>query len=104
MDELMSDPAQPFGGSQDVDNSQKPAAWNTKKFREEYEIARSRLSDQKFDITQYADPLMPRRQSSTQSPATSQTFSPETEKRLQGLIAKIKSSTQTHGSRNSSEA
>ncbi len=51
MDELMSDPAQPFAGSQDVDNSQKTAGWNTKKFREEYDTTRSRLADQKFDIS-----------------------------------------------------
>lgn len=47
---MMSDPAQPYGGSQDVETSQKPAAWNTNKFREEYDIAKSRLTDQKFDI------------------------------------------------------
>jgi len=52
MDEVMSDPAQPFAGSsQEQDNSQKTASWNTKKFREEYEAARARLADQKFDIS-----------------------------------------------------
>lgn len=40
----------------------------------------------------YADPLMPRRQSAAQGLATSQNFSPEAEKQLQGLIAEIKSS------------
>ncbi|KAH8910744.1 hypothetical protein BR93DRAFT_923460 [Coniochaeta sp. PMI_546] len=92
MDELMSDPAQPFAGTQDADNSQKTAGWNTKKFREEYDTARSRLTDQKFDITQYADPLIPQRSSAAQNPVTPQKFSPETEKRLQSLITKIKSS------------
>lgn len=46
----MSDPAQPFAANQDGDSSQKTAEWNTKKFREEYDMARARLVDQKFDI------------------------------------------------------
>lgn len=50
----MSDPAQPFAASQEVDNNgQKTAGWRTKKFREEYETAKSRLTDQKFDISKW---------------------------------------------------
>lgn len=55
MDELMSDPAQPFAGTQYADNTQKTAGWNTKKFREEYDTARSRLTDQKFDISKFLE-------------------------------------------------
>lgn len=52
MDELMSDPAQPFAASQEVDNNaQKTAGWSTKKFREEYETAKARLTDQNFNIS-----------------------------------------------------
>lgn len=47
-------------------------------------------------LAQYADPLMPRRPVTTQTPA-SHNFSPEMEKRLQGLIAKIKSSGRING-------
>lgn len=46
----MSDPAQPFAATLDGDTSQKMAEWNTKKFKEESELARARLVDQKFDI------------------------------------------------------
>jgi len=38
---------------------------------------------------------MPREPHAAQSPATSQTFSPEAEKRLQDLISQIKSSSGT---------
>jgi hypothetical protein len=58
MDEIMSDPAQPFAPSQDGDSSQKPAAWNTKKFREEFDIVKSRLADQNFDISKFCDVLL----------------------------------------------
>ena len=115
MDEVMSDPAQPFAGSQDQDNSQKTASWNTKKFREEFEAAKARLADQKFDIgecdhkpvvwwclrltsplsftlARYADPLMPREPHAVQS---SQSFSLEAEKRLQDLVSQIKGSNGT---------
>jgi hypothetical protein len=52
MDELMSDPAQPFAASQDADHSQKGSVWNTKKFREEYDAAKARLTDQNFDLSE----------------------------------------------------
>ncbi|KAB5580502.1 hypothetical protein GE09DRAFT_1212951 [Coniochaeta sp. 2T2.1] len=88
-DELMSDPAQPFPSSSQEQSSQKASAeLNSKKFREEYDIAKSRLADQKFDITKYADPLLPRGPSST----TTQKFTPEVERRLQELVADIKGS------------
>ncbi|KAK3329582.1 hypothetical protein B0H66DRAFT_31258 [Apodospora peruviana] len=86
------------------------AAWNTKKFLDEYEMAKSRLSDQKFNISEpftcllylryrifaidtckmiadYADPLMPRRPSPKQYPPGITT---ETEQKLKGLIAQIR--------------
>ena len=51
-DELMSDPAQPFlNSSQDQASQKASAELNSKKFREEFDIARSRLADQKFDIS-----------------------------------------------------
>ncbi|KAK4217651.1 hypothetical protein QBC37DRAFT_396508 [Rhypophila decipiens] len=62
--------------------------WNTNKFREEYEMAKSRLSDQKFNITDYPDPLLPR-----QRPPKQTGFDPEVEKQLKKMIASIKSGT-----------
>ena len=42
----------PQAGSSDaiVQAQASAAAWNTKKFRDEYDLAKSRLSDQKFNI------------------------------------------------------
>ncbi|KAK3382896.1 hypothetical protein B0T24DRAFT_672834 [Lasiosphaeria ovina] len=64
-----------------------PAAWNTKKFRDEYEMAKMRLSDQKFNIAEYPDPLLPRRVLPRQYPLG---VTAETERRLQELIADIR--------------
>jgi hypothetical protein len=47
-DDLMSDPAAPMSESQQ--HSSKAAAWNTKKFREEYDMYKNRLQDQKFSM------------------------------------------------------
>jgi hypothetical protein len=46
-DDIMSDPAVPANTP-----SEKPgaAAWNTKKFRDEYEAYKNRLQDQKFSV------------------------------------------------------
>ncbi|KAH8891066.1 hypothetical protein GQ53DRAFT_747315 [Thozetella sp. PMI_491] len=50
------------GSAQSAGQGSKGAAnWNTKKWQEEYEAAKSRLSDQKFSSTEYPDPLAPRR-------------------------------------------
>lgn len=43
----MSDPAVPANTSTEKDGG---AAWNTKKFRDEYEVYKSRLQDQKFSV------------------------------------------------------
>ncbi|KAK0734383.1 hypothetical protein B0T26DRAFT_746300 [Lasiosphaeria miniovina] len=64
-----------------------PAAWNTKKFRDEYEMAKTRLSDQKFNIAEYPDPLLPRRVLPRQYPLG---VTAETERQLQELIANIR--------------
>lgn len=132
-DEVMSDPAPANttmaatapGSIQDIIDAAaaqnqslaqiKANVWNTNKFREEYEAAKSRLSDQKFNISKsqeshgyqslvshfitisltvylpviadYPDPLMPR------APALKQTRpgqTAESEQKLKDLIAKIK--------------
>ncbi|KAK7932114.1 hypothetical protein PG985_002826 [Apiospora marii] len=44
----------------DLSGAQRIAAFNDKKFKEEYDFTKSRLSDQKFDIREYPDPLLPR--------------------------------------------
>jgi hypothetical protein len=46
----------PKGASELLADS-KMGNWNTKKSKEEYESARSRLSDQKFDISRSSLPL-----------------------------------------------
>ncbi|KAK8070130.1 hypothetical protein PG994_006746 [Apiospora phragmitis] len=44
----------------DLAGAARVAAFNDKKFKEEYEYTKSKLSDQKFDIRDYPDPLLPR--------------------------------------------
>lgn len=46
-DEIMSDPAGPSNETPGA------AAWNTKKFREEYEACKNRLQDQKFSVGEF---------------------------------------------------
>jgi hypothetical protein len=38
----------------------KATHWNTKKFKEEYDALKLRLSDQKFEISKLVTPLRPR--------------------------------------------
>ncbi|KAH8676180.1 hypothetical protein BX600DRAFT_196371 [Xylariales sp. PMI_506] len=63
---------------------------NDKKFKEDYDNAKARLSDQKFDIREYPDPLLPR------DPASEnylpKGLTPETENYLLEVVARIKGS------------
>jgi hypothetical protein len=52
-DDLMSDPINPVEETADGKQAGKgpaAAAWNTKKFRDEYMMAKNKLLDQKFSI------------------------------------------------------
>ncbi|KAI1375673.1 hypothetical protein F4677DRAFT_422027 [Hypoxylon crocopeplum] len=69
----------------------KLAAWNDKKTKEEFDLARSRLADQRFNIREYEDPLLPRQ--TPQSHYYPKGVTAETEARLLRLIAKVKEST-----------
>ncbi|KAI1119672.1 hypothetical protein F5Y14DRAFT_396129 [Nemania sp. NC0429] len=59
----------------------------TDKQTKEHEVAKSRLSDPKFNMRDYADPLLPRQHSPSQYYPRGVTA--ETEKRLLDLISKI---------------
>ncbi|KAI0969961.1 hypothetical protein F4678DRAFT_437163 [Xylaria arbuscula] len=63
------------------------ADWADKQAKE-HESAKSRLSDPKFSIRDYADPLLPRQQPSSHYYPRGVT--PEVEKQLLDLIANIK--------------
>ncbi|KAJ9157833.1 hypothetical protein NKR23_g55 [Pleurostoma richardsiae] len=63
------------------------AAWNTRKFQEEYELARSKFTDKRFDIRDYHDPLLPRAPSELPKGMTA-----ERAQHLRDLKAKIESS------------
>ncbi|KAK0731166.1 hypothetical protein B0H67DRAFT_62166 [Lasiosphaeris hirsuta] len=65
-------------------------SWNTKKFRDEYEVAKARLSDLKFNIGEYPDPLLPRQPHRMQYPSG---VTAEMERQLQALIANIRERT-----------
>ncbi|KAI2623025.1 hypothetical protein GGS26DRAFT_593875 [Hypomontagnella submonticulosa] len=64
--------------------------WNDKKSREELDAARSRLVDQKFNIKDYDDPLLPRRY--PQSYYYPAGVTAETEAHLLKVIAEAKGS------------
>ncbi|KAK4116274.1 hypothetical protein N656DRAFT_794597 [Canariomyces notabilis] len=68
-------------------NKPAVAAWNTKKFRDEYEISKHRLLDQKFSSTEYPDPLAPRPPHPKQYPKGTD---PALERQLKQLIADIR--------------
>ncbi|KAL1841627.1 hypothetical protein VTJ49DRAFT_6804 [Mycothermus thermophilus] len=94
-DDLMSDPINPAEGPGTSDGKQAAkgsaaAAWNTKKFREDYLMAKNKLLDQKFSVSEYPDPLSPRPPHPKQYPPGT---NPELERKLQELIARVKSST-----------
>ncbi|KAK4241588.1 hypothetical protein C8A03DRAFT_41070 [Achaetomium macrosporum] len=86
-DEIMSDPAGPINSSSESQQQSKAAAWNTKKFREEYETYKNRLQDQKFSVADYPDPLALRPPYPKQYPKGTD---PDLERNLQQLIARVK--------------
>lgn len=49
-DDIMSDPAHPMNSSEPRSAQAPAVAWNTKKFRDEYEMCKNRLQDQKFSV------------------------------------------------------
>lgn len=49
-DDIMSDPAHPLNPSEPQSAKAAAVVWNTKKFRDEYEMCKSRLQDQKFSV------------------------------------------------------
>lgn len=86
-----TDPTLPKAGPSTAANiNGGPASWNTKKFRDEYEMAKARLSDLKFNIGEYPDPLLPRQPHRKQYPPG---VTAETERQLQALIATIRERT-----------
>ncbi|EGZ77438.1 hypothetical protein NEUTE2DRAFT_154106 [Neurospora tetrasperma FGSC 2509] len=91
-DELMPDSAAatiPANNSIGNGNSSAAVTWNTKKFRDDYDILKIRLSDQRFSSTNFRDPLMPCPPHHRQYPGHN---TPAVEKRLEELITRIKGS------------
>ncbi|KAJ4297261.1 hypothetical protein N0V88_004179 [Collariella sp. IMI 366227] len=84
-DEIMSDPAGPMHSAEDQNS--KAGGWNTKKFRDEYEMHRHRLHDKAFSSYDYPDPLTPRPPHPKQYPRGTST---ELESKLLKLIANVK--------------
>ncbi|KAI1504649.1 hypothetical protein F5X99DRAFT_371643 [Biscogniauxia marginata] len=78
-----SDPTAAAGGK-------TAANWNDKKFREEYDLARAKLADQKFNMRDHEDPLLPRQH--PQSKYYPKGVTAETEAHLQAVIAKVRGS------------
>ncbi|KAI2616474.1 hypothetical protein GGR54DRAFT_609340 [Hypoxylon sp. NC1633] len=65
------------------------AAFADKKAKEEFDLARARLFDQRFNMRDYDDPLLPRQHQ--QSHFYPKGVTAETEARLQRLIDEVKS-------------
>ncbi|KAK3309961.1 uncharacterized protein B0T15DRAFT_19678 [Chaetomium strumarium] len=86
-DEIMAEPAGAMNPSSESQQQSKGAAWNTNKFREEYETYKNRLLDQKFSVADYPDPLAPWPPHPKQYPKGTD---PELERNLQQLIARVK--------------
>ncbi|KAK1768360.1 hypothetical protein QBC33DRAFT_534714 [Phialemonium atrogriseum] len=90
VDEMLSDAPSSF--SQDAaagageSGKVTGGGMNPKKLREEIELAKTRLSDQKFRITDYPDPLLPRKGISPKKYPAGVTA--EIEERLMAVIAK----------------
>ena len=101
----LSSPTQAHAASAlDEVQAKGSAAWETKKFREEYDVAKGKLVDAKFDpgqsivtsqnafifadpkIAEYPDPLLPRPGIKA---AYARSFPPGTEERLKKLVAKV---------------
>ncbi|OTB02509.1 hypothetical protein M426DRAFT_322601 [Hypoxylon sp. CI-4A] len=68
----------------------KQTAWNDKRSREELDTARAKLADQKFNIRDYEDPLLPRQHAPSYYYPKGVTA--ETEARLLKVIAEAKGS------------
>ncbi|KAG7292940.1 hypothetical protein NEMBOFW57_002985 [Staphylotrichum longicolle] len=94
MSDFMSDPAVPTPS--DSTKGAVTPAWNSKKFREEYDLYKRRLQDQKFSVADYPDPLAPRPPHPKQYPKGTD---PELERRLHALIADVKASLAAEGNR-----
>ncbi|KAL2023245.1 hypothetical protein VTK56DRAFT_3368 [Thermocarpiscus australiensis] len=90
-DEVMTEPAGLANLSSEDGASQqsKAAAMNAKKMREEYDVFKHRLLDQKFSVADYPDPLAPRPPHPKQYPKGTDR---EMEQKLQKLIADLKAS------------
>ncbi|KAK3956305.1 hypothetical protein QBC32DRAFT_310248 [Pseudoneurospora amorphoporcata] len=89
-DELMPDSAAdaiPVNNGNGNGNSGAAVTWNTKKFRDDYDMIKIRLTDQRFSSTNFRDPLMPCPPHHRQYPGHT---TPATEKRLKELITRIK--------------
>lgn len=52
MDDLMSDPAQPFSAGHEAENKPNPTLWDVKVYREERKNILARLSDRDFSSSE----------------------------------------------------
>ncbi|KAI8951000.1 hypothetical protein F4801DRAFT_546872 [Xylaria longipes] len=82
---LLYTPTRSFGEAVQISDAQGIEA---DKQAQEHEVAKSRLSDHKFNIRDYADPLLPRQQPPSHPNPRSVTA--ETEKHLLELISRLK--------------
>ncbi|KAL1883136.1 hypothetical protein VTK73DRAFT_9503 [Phialemonium thermophilum] len=90
----MASKGDPFPSSSPVargigeDQLRNLPAKDSRKSRDDYELLKSRLSDQSFSFAEFPDPLLPRRGPHPKQYPRGTTV--ETEQRLQSLITKIK--------------
>ncbi|KAK7976728.1 hypothetical protein PG989_015191 [Apiospora arundinis] len=68
----------------DLSGVARVAAFNDKKYKEEYDYTKAKLSDQKFDIRDYPDPLLPR--TAQQETFVPKGVTPELEKHLLDIV------------------
>ncbi|KAI1400318.1 hypothetical protein F4819DRAFT_461945 [Hypoxylon fuscum] len=66
----------------------RPVTWNDKRSKEDFDLARARLADQKFNMRDYEDPLLPRQY--PQSHYYPKGVTAEIEARLLAIIAQAK--------------
>ncbi|KAH9904201.1 hypothetical protein F4778DRAFT_734374 [Xylariomycetidae sp. FL2044] len=95
LSDTLHTPSQSFSGAAQTpeSNAEASLAWADKKFREEYDVAKSRLSDQKFEIADYDDPLLPRTR--PQSAHYPKGISAELEKHLLDVVANVRKAMST---------
>ncbi|KAK2026242.1 hypothetical protein LX32DRAFT_730289 [Colletotrichum zoysiae] len=74
-------------GASAADDSKAAPAWNSKKFKEEFESLKSRLLDQRFDPKHFPDPLLPRNGT---DPRNNPKGTPEAERRIDEIIAEYR--------------